>query len=94
MPFVLTCFDKANAGVIRAENRPAHLDHVRRWGARVVTAGPLLAEDEKTPVGSLFILDVPSRAEAERFAAEDPYAKAGLFQSVTIRAWRKVFPEA
>jgi uncharacterized protein YciI len=62
MPFVLTCLDKPNAGVIRVENRPAHLDHARRWGARVVTAGALLAEDDKTPAGSLFILDVPSRA--------------------------------
>jgi len=30
------------------------------------------------------------RAEAEAFAAADPYAKAGLFSDVTIREWRKV----
>ena len=94
MLFALTCLDKPNSAATRAENRPAHLDYARGWGARVVIAGPLLADDAKTPVGSLLILDLPSRAEAERFAADDPYAKAGLFQSVTIRGWRKVFPEA
>ena len=94
MLFALTCLDRPNAGATRAENRPAHLEYMRHSGARLVLAGPLLADDEKTPVGSLLILDLPSRAEAERFAADDPYAKAGLFQSVTIRGWRKVFPEA
>jgi uncharacterized protein YciI len=29
-------------------------------------------------------------AAAEAWAAADPYAKAGLFESVTIRAWKKV----
>jgi uncharacterized protein YciI len=60
----------------------------------VVLAGPLFAEDERTPIGSLLVVDFSSRAELNRFAAEDPYAKAGLFQSVTVRPFRKVFPEA
>ena len=33
-----------------------------------------------------------NRAAAEAFVADDPYAKAGLFESVTIRPWRKVYP--
>ena len=28
------------------------------------------------------------------FAAGDPYAEAGLFQSSAVMPWRKVFPEA
>jgi uncharacterized protein len=38
-------------------------------------------------------VDYPNRAEVDRFLAEDPYGKAGLFQSVTVRPFRKVFPE-
>ena len=30
------------------------------------------------------------RAAAEDWAANDPYAKAGLFDSVEIRAWKQV----
>jgi uncharacterized protein YciI len=37
--------------------------------------------------GSLLILDVPDRTAAEGWAAGDPYAKAGLFGRVEIRAW-------
>jgi hypothetical protein len=40
--------------------------------------------------GSLVILSVASLEEARAWAAADPYAKAGLFQSVTIREWKKV----
>lgn len=44
-------------------------------------------------MGSLLIVDFPSRKEAIEFAAADPYAQAGLFASVAVTAWRKVFPE-
>jgi uncharacterized protein YciI len=94
MLFVMTCLDKPNAGTLRAETRPAHLDFIRARIGNVLLAGPILADDEKTPVGSMLIVDLPSRAELDRFAAEDPYAKAGLFQSVTVRPFRKVFPES
>ena len=40
--------------------------------------------------GSLIVLEVASMSDAEDWAAADPYAKAGLFDSVTLREWRKV----
>jgi hypothetical protein len=40
--------------------------------------------------GSLVILNVDSLDQARDWAANDPYAKAGLFQSVDIREWKKV----
>ena len=36
----------------------------------------------------------PDRAALDRFLADDPYAKAGLFQSVTVKPFRKVFPKS
>jgi len=40
--------------------------------------------------GSLLVLGVGSKAEAEAWATSDPYAKAGLFQSVMIQEWKRV----
>lgn len=40
--------------------------------------------------GSLVILKLDSIAEAESWAENDPYAKAGLFETVTLRKWKKV----
>jgi hypothetical protein len=42
--------------------------------------------------GSLLIIDFADRKAAEDFAANDPYNKAGLFESVIIRRWKKVIP--
>ena len=53
---------------------------------------PLLDADGD-PCGSLLIIDVADRADAEGFAAGDPYANAGLFESVILRPYRPVFKD-
>jgi uncharacterized protein YciI len=52
-------------------------------------AGPFL-DEAGAMTGSLIVLSVASLDEARAWAAADPYAKAGLFQSVAIREWKKV----
>ncbi len=41
---------------------------------------------------SLLIMEFDDRGQVQAFAEGDPYAKAGLFESVTIRPFRKVLP--
>ena len=86
MLFALICTDKPDHLQVRLDNRPAHLEHLQSLGDGLKGAGPFMGEDEK-PNGSLVIIDVEDKAAAEAFAANDPYAKAGLFQSVDIRPW-------
>lgn len=88
MRVALICIDKPGHLHIRQENRPAHLDHINSSGV-VEMAGPFLTETGEM-AGSLVILNVPDLAAARDWAANDPYAKAGLFQSVDIREWKKV----
>lgn len=89
MLFHIHCLDRPDAGSLRTDNRPAHLDYLKSIGTSLMLAGPLLADDGATAIGSVLVVDRPTRADAESFAAGDPYAKAGLFRSVTITAWRK-----
>lgn len=88
MLIALIAHDKPDALQIRKDTRDAHLDYLKSTGV-VSQAGPLL-DDEGGMIGSLVILDVADKAAAEDWAANDPYAKAGLFQSVTLTAWKKV----
>lgn len=88
MRVALICIDKPGHLHVRQENRPAHLDHINTSGV-VEMAGPFLS-DSGEMVGSLVILNVDDLAAARDWAARDPYAKAGLFQSVDIREWKKV----
>ncbi len=92
MAFVLYCVDKADHGHVRAENRPAHLDYLNNNLDRILIAGPITSDDGETVIGSVIIVSDDRRAAAEDFAAGDPYAKAGLFENVTITAYRKVLP--
>ena len=88
MRVALICIDKPGHLHIRQENRPAHLAHIDTSGL-VEMAGPFL-DSEGQMVGSLVILNVDSMDQARAWAEADPYAKAGLFQSVDIREWKKV----
>ena len=88
MRVALFCKDKPGALQIRLDNRPAHLDHIRDSGV-VEMAGPLLSEAGEM-CGSLVVLEVGTLAEAQDWATNDPYAKAGLFDSVQIIEWKKV----
>ena len=91
MYFAIHCIDKPGSGDLRAATREVHLDYIGSLGERVIAGGPLLGLDG-TAIGSLLIIDFADRKAAIAFAAGDPYAEAGLFASVAVTAWRKVFP--
>lgn len=88
MRYALICLDRPNALQTRVENRPAHLEHLQSSGV-VEQAGPFI-DAAGQMCGSLIILNVDSRAEAEAWAAADPYVKADLFMSVMIQEWKRV----
>ena len=88
MRFALVCRDKPGHLQTRLDARAAHLEHIRTTGV-VEMAGPFLSPEGEMN-GSLVVLEVESLAAAEAWAKADPYAQAGLFESVAISAWKKV----
>ncbi len=88
MLIALIARDKPGALQTRLDNRDAHIAYLKDTGV-VAQAGPLL-DDDGTMSGSLVILDVSDMAQARDWAANDPYAKAGLFESVDLIEWKKV----
>jgi len=90
MLFTLYCTDKPASLELRLATGPAHTAYLETYQSRLVQAGPLFDVDNR-PCGSLLIIDVHDRAEAEGFAAADPYTRAGLFESTIIRPYRVVF---
>jgi len=86
--FAVICTDKPDSLELRKANRDAHLAYVAGSGV-VYQGGPFL-DAAGNMSGSLLLLDVANRAEAEAWAENDPYAKAGLFLKVRIEEWKKV----
>lgn len=87
MLFALICTDKPNSLDLRLSTRPVHVDYLNSLGSKLRSAGPF-TDDAGQPNGSLVIIEAADRAEAKAIADADPYAKAGLFASVEIRAWK------
>ncbi len=90
MLFAIVAIDKADAAPLRASTRAVHLQHLEAHQAQLVEVGPFL-DASGNPCGSLLLVDMADRAAAEAFAAADPYAKAGVFESVTVSGYRPVF---
>lgn len=85
--FALICTDKPEHEHVRKANREAHLTYLKST-ACVLVAGPFIKDGVMT--GSLLVLDLPSRQDAENWAASDPYAVAELFDTVRIEEWKRV----
>ena len=88
MRFAIITTDKSGALQVRKDNRDAHLAYIAETGV-VEMAGPFL-DDAEQMCGSLIVLEVADLVAAQNWAANDPYAKAGLFSDVRIQAWKKV----
>ncbi len=93
MLYLIYCTDKPDHHHVRAAVRPAHLEYIGGFMDQVFTAGPTLSDDLNEMSGSLLIIEFEDRQAAEKFADGDPYNKAGLFESVTIKPWKKVLPK-
>ncbi len=89
MLIALIAKDKPGALEVRKANRDAHVAYLKGSGETIMMAGPFL-NDAGDMCGSLIILNVADMAEAEAWAAGDPYKAADLFESVELKAWNKV----
>jgi len=88
MLFAIIARDRADGAPLRAAHRPEHLAWLEAAGEQVRLAGPLLDAAAQKPRGSLIIIEAPDLAAAHDFAQNDPFNKAGLFETVEIAPWR------
>jgi uncharacterized protein YciI len=89
MPYAIIARDRPGSAELRARLRPEHLAYLDSHVGKLLAAGALLEDDGSGGDGSLLIYDTEDRAAAEAFSQGDPFTKGGLFESVTIRRWRK-----
>jgi len=93
MLFVLMGIDRPGDGAeVRRRNRAAHLQFVVENEDKFRYGGALLDEGGRM-VGSLMMVELGDRAALDRFLAEEPYSRAGLFEPYTILQTRRVVPQ-
>ncbi|MGO3739782.1 YciI family protein [Marinomonas foliarum] len=93
--------DVTNSLSARMQARPAHLARLEALQneGRLVLAGPNPAIDSENPgdagfSGSVVIAEFASLEEAKSWADADPYVAAGVYENVTVKPFKQVFPNA
>ena len=83
----------------RISARPAHLKRLQELQneGRLVLAGPHPAIDTDNPgdagfTGSLVVAEFDNLQAAQHWANADPYNDAGVYDKVTVKPFKKVFP--
>jgi len=89
MLWAITCTDKPGSAPIRDKALQTHRDYLQSQKGILVLAGATQNDDGTQATGSLFVVNVDSRAKAKAFSDGDPFTKAGVFASVTITRMRK-----
>ncbi|TDY02625.1 YciI family protein [Thiohalophilus thiocyanatoxydans] len=99
MLYAIIAQDNADSLEPRQAARPAHLERLQQLKdqGRLILAGPHPAIDSEDPgpagfSGSLIVAEFASQADAQQWADADPYVAAGVYQSVTVKPFKKVFP--
>ncbi len=80
--------------------RAAHIDRLKNLqdAGRLLLAGPHPAIDSENPgeagfTGSLIVAEFENLQAAQQWAAADPYIDAGVYARVTVKPFKKVFPQ-
>lgn len=84
----------------RMSVRPAHLKRLQALQdeGRLMLAGPHPAVDSDNPgdagfTGSLVVAEFNDLEAAQQWADSDPYNDAGVYAKVTVKPFKKVFPQ-
>ncbi len=99
MLYAIIAEDVQNSLQNRLAARPKHLERLiaLQDQGRLILAGPHPAVDSEDPgengfSGSLVVAEFESLAEAKAWADVDPYVEAGVYSKVTVKPFKKVFP--
>ena len=100
MLYAIISEDVENSLSIRATARPEHLARLEALQneGRLIIAGPHPAIDSNDPgdagfSGSLVVAEFADLAAAQSWADTDPYMTAGVYGSVIVKPFKKVFPK-
>ena len=99
MLYAIITQDVENSLKDRLAARPKHLERLTELQeqGRLILAGPHPAVDSEDPgengfSGSLVVAEFESLQEAKSWADADPYVAAGVYANVTVKPFKKVFP--
>ena len=89
--WAIYCWDKEGAAETRRALLAAQKSYVENFGERVIGYGHFVSDDGLATLGTSFFMQLPDRAAADAFVANEPLNKAGVYQRIDMHRWSNSF---
>lgn len=93
---IIKCMDKS--GNKPKEMREAlmmeHLSYIETILDKVLVAGPIFDDDNKSIIGSLLVYKTDDKAQARSYLEADPYYTADIWGDISVNVFRGALGDA
>jgi uncharacterized protein YciI len=94
MQWVVRAYDGDDAGALdrRMKVRPAHMQSARlmKEKGEIVVGGAIL-DDGGRMIGSLLVVEFPSRSDLDAWLAAEPYVTGDVWRRIEVQPFRSAF---
>lgn len=88
MLYVVHGVDKPHSP-IREALIEEHRAYLAACPLNIVASGPLVDETGTRMIGSIVVVDCAHRGEVDRMMADEPFNRAGLYESLHVNRWHQ-----
>src|ERR1700758_4065452 len=89
--WAIYCWDKPGTQAARRALLQDQKSYVEDFAERVIGYGHFVSDDGRDTLGTSFFMQFDDRAAADKFLADEPLNKAGLYARVEIHRWSNSF---
>ena len=91
--YAIVCFDRPDSAALRDAHRVAHQEFLNSNSKKIIFGGPLKHAADGPSTGALIVVDCATRQDAEALIGADPFYRGGVYENVSIRAFKQVYPK-
>jgi uncharacterized protein len=89
--WAIYCWDKPGLRDTRREWLPDQNAYVKNFGERIIGYGHFMSDDGRDTLGTSFFMQLDDRAAVDRFLADEPVNRAGVYRRVETHRWSNSF---
>ena len=85
--WAIYCWDRPGTAETRRALLAEQKNYIKNFAEHVISYGHFVSDDGREPLGTSFFVQLDDRAAADKFIADEPLNKAGVYQRVEIHRW-------
>jgi uncharacterized protein len=89
--WAIYCWDEPGMADTRRALLPEQKGYVKNFGERVIGYGHFVSDDGSDAFGTSLFMQLDNRAAADKFIADEPLNKAGVYQRIEFHRWSNSF---